>query len=814
MEYQRSCKGSPGQVEELEELERLMRAVFGYGSERYSHLPLPTPTSIRLLEILPASQNRHGTVQCNITVVDLNDSPTYCALSYTWGNPLTVYPAGERIPSAEEAAELKFSVVCNDYSFKVTENCYRAIRSVQPWTQMLEEKKLQIFGAYTLGGSPKPFFDSGETRYIWIDAICINQLDTPELSAQVSIMNRIYRQARAVIIYLGPEDSFSQDAMINLSHLAKIPAKMVETTYGASMQDPESYSRLGIPYINGQQWASIYAFLNRTWFTRAWIVQEVAWARKALIVCGSLSIDWLCIVQMGLVLEKTGWAAQLAARFSNFDSDDLANQLKKELSDSSYFRSESHRRLRMNPYMSLYVDLLRHNLLPKGKKSEDIPIRTIQRTHFNVEYGPHLPAIVLSDLRAIIGNAVDMEPLPAGRPPRPSLQAILHANRHMRCSREEDRVYAFLGIAAQSSGAEVPINYSQPIQRTYVQVAWGMIKSSCSLRVLSFVEDKGFTNIKGLPSWTPDFSADRTSVPFDNGVDSGFAGISPCVFNAANGTQWKSQLQSPSHDHLIVEGIYCDSIDLLSEFKMHSLQRILPLLDAFSENCYDLLWRTLIADKYHSEYPAPATYGTVVSEMIQTWLDILHASMLIKGRRLPEGATDFHRWDERFRGYQSAARRLSGMGLEIDDLFDDHEEVRDSLVSITSAAANGTIYYGPESDPLLPYKILERRLVRVMKWRAGGGFGTPAFYELQTQIQGVQFARHLFITANKRLGCGPKSARPGDEVWILAGGRVPYILRPAGDQEYELVGEAYVHGIMHGEVVKTARGQFRRITLK
>ena len=45
-------------------------------------------------------------------------------------------------------------------------------------------------------------------------------------------------------------------------------------------------------------------------------------------------------------------------------------------------------------------------------------------------------------------------------------------------------------------------------------------------------------------------------------------------------------------------------------------------------------------------------------------------------------------------------------------------------------------------------------------------------------------------------------------MWILSGGRVPFVLRQADvndESRYELVGEAYVHGVMYGEAVKDLR---------
>ena len=68
--------------------------------------------------------------------------------------------------------------------------------------------------------------------------------------------------------------------------------------------------------------------------------------------------------------------------------------------------------------------------------------------------------------------------------------------------------------------------------------------------------------------------------------------------------------------------------------------------------------------------------------------------------------------------------------------------------------------------------------------------------------------RCLFRTNDGRIGLGPNTQRPGDSVWILSGGQVPFILRQVDcndERRYELVGEAYVHGVMYGEAVKDMR---------
>jgi hypothetical protein len=81
--------------------------------------------------------------------------------------------------------------------------------------------------------------------------------------------------------------------------------------------------------------------------------------------------------------------------------------------------------------------------------------------------------------------------------------------------------------------------------------------------------------------------------------------------------------------------------------------------------------------------------------------------------------------------------------------------------------------------------------------------------------------RKLFRTQyNQYLGTGSKSVEVGDVVCVLAGGSVPYVIKPvvgsSGDgaeNKSRFVGEAYVHGAMHGEAVRDGFGVVKEITL-
>lgn len=61
--------------------------------------------------------------------------------------------------------------------------------------------------------------------------------------------------------------------------------------------------------------------------------------------------------------------------------------------------------------------------------------------------------------------------------------------------------------------------------------------------------------------------------------------------------------------------------------------------------------------------------------------------------------------------------------------------------------------------------------------------------------------RVIFRTQQGRIGLGPRATEPGDEIYLLGGASVPFILRPVDIQAglHRLIGTSYIYGIMNGE---------------
>ncbi|KPM35050.1 hypothetical protein AK830_g11525 [Neonectria ditissima] len=84
----------------------------------------------------------------------------------------------------------------------------------------------------------------------------------------------------------------------------------------------------------------------------------------------------------------------------------------------------------------------------------------------------------------------------------------------------------------------------------------------------------------------------------------------------------------------------------------------------------------------------------------------------------------------------------------------------------------------------------ELTLLTQSQWRTGRG------------IVGRINRRRVAKTKIGFVGLVPAEAELTDEVWLIRGGGVFYVLRSVGEDRYVLIGESHFHGLMEGELVK------------
>lgn len=86
------------------------------------------------------------------------------------------------------------------------------------------------------------------------------------------------------------------------------------------------------------------------------------------------------------------------------------------------------------------------------------------------------------------------------------------------------------------------------------------------------------------------------------------------------------------------------------------------------------------------------------------------------------------------------------------------------------------------------------------------------FKWFRRSFQLTYIERRLFRTSNGYLGLTGRSMKVDDAICVIAGAAVPFVLRKRVDGNYDMIGEAYVHGAMNGETV-TEGSKWEKITL-
>ncbi|KAJ2988036.1 hypothetical protein NUW58_g4187 [Xylaria curta] len=131
-------------------------------------------------------------------------------------------------------------------------------------------------------------------RYLWIDAICINQDDDLERGHQVQRMKHIYRGAERVLFYLCPKTEIASVLMESLAQLqervAGVRWEAHDTRWDAAWQEVQERLRGQYENLEFEQREGLGYLLRRSFFRRVWILQEVANSRRASVLCGTDSV--------------------------------------------------------------------------------------------------------------------------------------------------------------------------------------------------------------------------------------------------------------------------------------------------------------------------------------------------------------------------------------------------------------------------------------------------------------------------------------------------------------------------------------------
>lgn len=85
-------------------------------------------------------------------------------------------------------------------------------------------------------------------------------------------------------------------------------------------------------------------------------------------------------------------------------------------------------------------------------------------------------------------------------------------------------------------------------------------------------------------------------------------------------------------------------------------------------------------------------------------------------------------------------------------------------------------------------------------------------YRYLDQLEDTARHRRPFAGKGGLLGLGPAEMEVGELIYILVGATVPYLLRKDAEGKLRVVGDAYIHGVMDGEIM-ARRPRLHTITI-
>jgi Heterokaryon incompatibility protein (HET) len=604
--------------------------------------------------------------------------PRYQALSYTWN-------------SSSTSDDHTYPILVNGYAFPVSENLFFALRQ-------LRQRKLK--------------------DWLWIDAICIDQKNDAEKSTQVQRMRSIYSAAFRVLAWLGEFQCSSRLATTaasqiiwqkwlayihneatpqlknNLTHNIHYPSRAAQGTTENRITIPLEETSFDMLFFMGTIWNEralvrdmIYEafqvnhptelpdwtgiFRNR-FFSRIWIVQEIASAQEVVLLSGSEEIGWKdFFIVWAVLFHGVFQSVDLSPSFPKYAFNWIAEGVKK-----------------MAPLM--------------------------------------LVSSFFRDYRKF-----------------PTMIELLRACGGFEATDPRDKVYAILGIASDSHELGLVADYSKSSLEVFTNLTEKLIQkyglSILSLNAGLMWRERYFTKhmCEGLPSWCPDWTL-------------------------------------PPHYTFVGE-------------RASNMQR-------FSAG------KTTQVDTYvHFDMPLKLSLKAfIIGSVMDTRKELdSKASIVEEAQRL---FTDFEELAKGLNTEIQSQIALEDASFAVPIAFphdqsphcsSSREAIFEAYCFLRNISPDKLSQLTERDDRIFPY------LMELQRWSAG-----RKLFRCGEEYLGLGPWKTLerdFMSILLRQEPQPWKMQERDVVAIFLGADVPYMLRPLENGNYQLVGEAYVYGIMHGE---------------
>ncbi|RTE80930.1 hypothetical protein BHE90_004561 [Fusarium euwallaceae] len=778
----------------------------------FGYHPIESPTHIRVLNIHPAA-GLDQPIACTVRHVNLDHRPAFEALSYTWGGK-----------------ENQTSIFLNGQPFMVMENAAAVLR------------RLRV---------------SGRVRTIWMDAICINQRDKAEKECQLPLMTRIYQEAKQVCVWLGELTDGALVGMKSINNGRYLSNAMSWHGWKAERKHGGLLLPLSQRFKGGSSMQDsghrVYEFehgeirelLNRPWWERVWIMQEAIVAKKIVIMCGDQTATWdrieaaikNSIYRARGPEDEFGLGESKNSRLFN-DKYLAVNEYRQKWAQGVFHVSVykmlydfrglrcSNARDRIYGFLGL-TSLSSHPDFKADYKARvwrsytrfakamikhtgTLDILNCMREWRTVEAREE-PPLVFSmldqaryhDIRGLVSDRLGDKPrmgwvrLPPGwERVQQSKDSFYYLDRNTGTRHENS---PFKGQPA-SAAQEISLQRVLP-------EGWSKTWDNLGKARVSYDPDyqpfrppqKLVTDLAKLPTWVPNWAGKRHLDPaplldwseteplYSAGGRLGPATVYPDTKLRAlvvDGIEFDviSHLSDAWHPKPGVIELSRRQVSELEAWETLAMAELGPACPYGGEKARrEALWRTHIAD-YAGKKAAPSSLGWAVecwydrdgwakplTDPVDLLSDIYHLRSFWS--KAMERGGEMQKMTQYVQQFCREWNLKPKTDEEIEEM-----DFREALKWIGSEA---TDEFKLEQGACKEYGSCVRRIYQACAHR------------------------RLLVTTRGYLGLAPWNAKVGDAVFVLKGGKTPFLLREheAPGQGYRLVGEAFVYGIMGGEAV-------------
>ncbi|KAH7407545.1 heterokaryon incompatibility protein-domain-containing protein [Cadophora sp. MPI-SDFR-AT-0126] len=596
-----------------------------------------------------------------------------------------------------------------------------------------------------------------DDKNVWVDAICINQEDKKEKNAQVARMHEVYMQATMVCIWLGdgteqtPETFEFLQSILNLGKL-------------------DALVQTGEP--SAAKCALVVQLMTNRWFSRRWILQELALSKQATVRWGDEELYW------------SDFADAIALFMTKYDD------IKRKNLISGQYRDTDARALGAYTIVHATINLFR--------KSHDG--RVEQRLiPLEILVSSMLLAFEASEPRdtifAVLTLAKDSQ-ITSAEP---------DAKEDFRISPDYDKclldVYTdFMDYCMEKSRSlDIICRYWAPCPKPLSREGVPKENSTASVP-------------ETMPSWIPRIEKSAFGEP--HGVVAGRANGDSFVGGPERRGQqtYNASLNLPAWHEF---GTYDTSPPRTKMFKKsktfpynkagpsHSTGSLGPVIQGIP-----IPATAATAGSANQEpklpYPKSPKYdGTLLLRGF--CLDVVErvSDRVAGGRMIPDNALDMGGWDHKWK---------------VNNTSDKIQPVPEKLwrTLVADRGPNGTSapgWYRRACFECLQHTDRSGDLdIDRLKTSPETSSTQITFLE---RVEPIVWGRRFFETRARQrsqkplFGLGSNEVRVGDMVCILFGCSVPVLLRQMMQHkapEYLFIGECYVHGMMDGEAVTSRFG--------